>query len=726
MTESTVPEHAETAVSYGAFADGPISGLDYHTATHSGVTDTQGRFRYQPGETVSFSIGGLQLGSAAGASSLTLMDLTEGCVRASREGVIANATANRARFILSLAREADMRDGVDINHAFRQALQGKDDRINFDCSPEEFAQDGIVAELFEALGLRLRSLAEVRNHERRVKAGITVLRNERVPTRDGSYLLADVFHPAYAQPKPVLLRLGIYGKAFHIGSIVDQDDFDASEAREDAWHQDDRDHLPVYVRHAETAGSANPSHWVPRDYVVVWVDGRGIGHTPGKLDPFSKQEAEDYYDAIEWAASQPWSDGNVGLYGASYLGTIQWNVAGLRPPSLKAIAPFASDTDAYRDLAYQGGIFLGDYRRAWYRDFVGVGTKAVGEAVDIIGGMTRHPWDDDFYRSDGPLSADLTRIDVPVLTAVSQVGMLHGRAGCDVFNQIRHPSKQLLVVDDVYFPFFYGDCLPDLELFFDRFLKGKEPKVQPPAVRMIMRTGEGSYEWRDESAWPVPGTEYQSFFLGARSDDEIGVLANEASEPILFAEYSADAVASAPAIPMAVFESAPLETDLELGGHFRANIWISSTSADADLYVSLRVMNDNGEVSYHTRGPANGAPLTWGCLKVSHRALDPERSRPERPWHTHRRQDGLPLTPGDVVKVELELLPATARVAAGSRLRVEMSPVQGGGAIPGWGRDYDDSYHRGACNRVFTGGPFASSIQLPVIPKKQSHAGVVG
>jgi putative CocE/NonD family hydrolase len=93
------------------------------------------------------------------------------------------------------------------------------------------------------------------------------------------------------------------------------------------------------------------------------VGGRGVGRTPGKLNPFSRQEALDYYDAIQWAAEQPWSDGNVGLLGGSYNATIQWNVAALHPPTLKAIAPLASDSDAYRDLAYPGGLLLGNYRR---------------------------------------------------------------------------------------------------------------------------------------------------------------------------------------------------------------------------------------------------------------------------------------------------------------------------------------------------------------------------
>jgi predicted acyl esterase len=168
---------------------------------------------------------------------------------------------------------------------------------------------------------------------------------------------------------------------------------------------------------------------------------------------------------------------------------------------------------------------------------------------------------------------------------------------------------------------------------------------------------------------------------------------------------------------MAVFESAPLDEDVELAGHFRATLWVSSTSPDADFYVALRVMDGEREILYQTRDAASVAPLTWGCLKASHRVLDPVRSTTERPWHTHRREDARPLRPDEVVKVDVEMLVATGRIAAGHRLRIEISPAEGRGTNPDWQRAYDDSYHRKAVNRIFTGGALPSSITIPVVPR---------
>ena len=70
----------------------------------------------------------------------------------------------------------------------------------------------------------------------------------------------------------------------------------------------------------------------------------------------SDQEAEDCYDLIEWAGTQSWSNGKVGMQGVSYLAWTQWRVAALNPPHLAAINPWEGVSDFYREFAYHGGI----------------------------------------------------------------------------------------------------------------------------------------------------------------------------------------------------------------------------------------------------------------------------------------------------------------------------------------------------------------------------------
>ena len=78
---------------------------------------------------------------------------------------------------------------------------------------------------------------------------------------------------------------------------------------------------------------------------------------PGRTDPWSPSESIDFYDAIEWAGRQPWCNGRVGTSGISYFAMTQWLVAGLKPPSLKAMIPWEGAADMYRDFGYHGGIF---------------------------------------------------------------------------------------------------------------------------------------------------------------------------------------------------------------------------------------------------------------------------------------------------------------------------------------------------------------------------------
>ena len=89
------------------------------------------------------------------------------------------------------------------------------------------------------------------------------------------------------------------------------------------------------------------------------------GCSPGKVDPFSPRETKDFYDCIEWAGVQPWSNGKVGLNGISYYGINQWHVATLQPPHLAAMCIWEGCADWYRDMTHHGGI-LCTFWENWY------------------------------------------------------------------------------------------------------------------------------------------------------------------------------------------------------------------------------------------------------------------------------------------------------------------------------------------------------------------------
>jgi putative CocE/NonD family hydrolase len=141
-----------------------------------------------------------------------------------------------------------------------------------------------------------------------------------IPMEDGIILRADVFRPLTEGRYPAIMNLGPYAKG-----LAFQDNF-----YKGSWNR----MISAYPEVAE--GSTNkyqnwevvdPEKWVPDGYVCVRVDSRGAGHSPGQMEVWSPRESKDFYNCIEWAAAQSWSNGKIGLNGISYYAMNQWYVA---------------------------------------------------------------------------------------------------------------------------------------------------------------------------------------------------------------------------------------------------------------------------------------------------------------------------------------------------------------------------------------------------------------
>ncbi len=699
----------------GQLIDAPIPGLRYRTPATEGETGPGGQFTFTDGETVEFFLGQLPLGSAPGAAELTTLDLTPvsaapvSAAGAAAAGLTDPEVTNRARLLHSLA--AAVAAGRLTTGQLAAAAPAAAD---FGKPEADFGAGDAIGVFLARAGIELATPAEARNELRRAAAGIVKDAEVQVPMRDGSYLLADVFRPRAPGRYPVLLRLSVYGRAFGMGSIVTEEDRLASEVREDQWFELPRDGLPGLVRLAENAVSANTSQWVPRGYVCVRVDSRGVGRTPGTLAPFSPQEAQDYYDAIEWAARQAWSDGQVGLYGSSYTGTNQWNVANLQPPALKAMMPWAADGDAYRELAYPGGILAEGYRRNWWSMVTGVSPASPDSGFYDF--LEAHPFDDAAaYGPAGQVGgADYGHITVPVLVAVSQGLYLHARGGFEAFDQLASADKHLVVSPGDYFPFMYHECLDQQFAFFDRHLKGRPADPGAP-VRIAVRTGGDGFTWRDATDWPPPAVTARTYYLDAAD----GALTGTTPPADSTVSWSADPEQRAgQEFAGASFRTAPFDAATDVIGNPRATLHVSSSSTDMDLFVTLRVITPDGTELLYANDPTE--PMTNGSLKVSHRRTDPQRSTARRPWHTHREQDVQPLSPGEIVEIDVEIMGVAARIPAGAQLRLDLHPIERngdplGGRPGGFQRAYDHSYHDGAANQVHTGPSFPSTLTVPVI-----------
>src|SRR5690606_9981966 len=153
-------------------------------------------------------------------------------------------------------------------------------------------------------------------------------------------------------------------------------------------------------------------YWVPRGYAVVVIDKRGNWYSEGKATFLSPEEAEDFYDAIEWAGTQPWSNGKVGSTGVSYLASSQWRVAELNPPHLAAINPWEGWADTYREVAYHGGM-----PDTWFWPYLWDRWGASStEIEDWEAEMKEHPFFDAFWTSK---ASQYERIKVPAFVVAS-------------------------------------------------------------------------------------------------------------------------------------------------------------------------------------------------------------------------------------------------------------------------------------------------------------------
>lgn len=563
-----------------------------------------------------------------------------------------------------------------------------------------------------------------------------------VPVTDGAVLRADVFRPDDHGTYPVLMTFGPYGKG-----LAFQEGFAGMWNRLASQYPDA---LAGSSNKYQVWETVDPEKWVPDGYVVIRVDSRGAGRSAGLLDMFSRQEALDYYDAIEWAGSQPWSSGRVGLLGISYYAVNQWQVAALRPPHLSAICPWEGLTDFYREFSRHGGI-LTRFGEAWaeYQIYTvqhGVGERGArnpnnGELVagpptldgeelranriETMPEAKRRELLDDFHRERTAVVEDIT---VPVLSAANWAHHLHTRGNFDAYERVGSTHKWLEVHGHEHYAEFYTDYGVRLQKrFFGHFLKNEATgwEDQPP-VRLNVRHVDGSFDGRDEQEWPLARTRWTRFHLDART------AALRTSAPDGPGEVAFDACDH----QGTAFWTEPLAEELEITGPSSARIELSSTTSDADVFVTLRVQDRQGlDVTLVSAIDARGL-LAVGWLRASHRELDEQRTRPHRPWHTHTRK--LPLDPGRPVVLDVEIWPTSIVIPAGYRLGVTVSgsdfevpgdgpwpelygiPLRGNGTFV-----HDDPDDRPAgvfdgVTTVYTGRPPGSSLLLPVIPRRAS------
>lgn len=513
---------------------------------------------------------------------------------------------------------------------------------------------------------------------------LTIEKNIRVAMRDGVELATDVYRPAGEGAYPVVMMRLPYDKE----------------------------------QPALLFLSGNILRVAQAGYAVVVQDCRGTYQSDGAFNPYFT-EAEDGADAIAWAAAQPWSSGAVGAMGASYYGATQWLAATQAPPALKAMAPFITTDQYYDKWTYQGGAFQLGFILQWATGTFGLGEVArrlgrgeadvadLGRAIQGADAVTErywhlplcdlpefddiapyvadwiaHPDYDDYWRAIAPRE-QYDKITAPALNFGGWYDIFLGGTLAN-YAAMKDRVPQKLVIGPwvhgynggVYADRNYGmmahdgvaDVTKDQIRWFDHWLKGEDNGVdrEKPVKLFIM----GPDIWREEDDWPLPDTDWQNWHL--RSGDSLSPEA-PGDEPA--DEYRYDPADPAPTVGGASFlpglfvaanagprdqspaqgradvlcyTSAILEHDIEVTGPVKLVLYVRSSAPDTDFTGKLVDVYPDGRALI----------LTDGILRVRYRD---GFEKPEL------------MTPGEVYRLEIDLV-ATANVfRAGHRIRVDVS-----------------------------------------------------
>ncbi len=482
--------------------------------------------------------------------------------------------------------------------------------------------------------------------------------------------------------------------------------------------------------HTRPRDELNHPYFAGHGYASVRVDIRGSGDSEGVLvDEYTPQELDDGVAIIEWLATQPWCDGNVGMIGISWGGFNGLQIAALQPPALKAVVTVCSTDDRYADdVHYMGGCMLVD-NLSW-ASVMFAGNSCPPDPA-VVGDRWRDMWlerlkgsglwlqqwsyhqhRDEFWKH-GSVCEDYSQVQCPVY-AVSGWADGYSNAVFRMLANLDVPRKGLVGPWSHRYPHlgeagpaigFLQECLR----WWDCWLKGKdtgimdEPMLRawmmdsvPPARRYELRPGH----WVGERAWPAPNVTEQRLALGEghladpgenvteteftfTSPLRTGLMAGKwcsyADGPDLSGDQRDDDAGSL------VFDTEPLEEDLEILGAPRIELELAVDRPVAMIAARLGDVRPDGSI---TR-------VTYGLLNLTHRDS-----------HEHPE----PLEPGKRYRVSLALNEVGQMFPAGHRIRLSLSTSYWPVAWPP-----PERVHM----TVWTG---ASTLTLPVRPSQSLDA----
>ena len=487
-------------------------------------------------------------------------------------------------------------------------------------------------------------------------------------------------------------------------------------------------------------------------YAVIVVERPGTGASFGTMDPTMEVGGREAAEIIDWIASRPWCDGNVGMFGDSFQAMIQFAAAAQGRRALKAIMPASSYINGYEAIMYPGGIYnkaFGSFFR-WAVDFMEsdvitpVDGNDGGELLTqaradrraafgsrIIEGTEKFPFRDDvtkdgrlFWKA-GDLYPFIERINASGTAVYLSVGWF------DLFTQDMFLWYENLTVPKrlTVRPIDHSGADksgPDLDYaaealrWFDYWLKGMPNEVMDEASLHYYEMASGRLGgWRSSDRWPVQEAQSVEHFLAApASQSAEGSLETQIAEVARCSEIVVSyatttgtksrwtAVNWARRYPdMTIddakgfsFATAPLASDLVVCGNPVARIWLSTSAPDLDLFVYLEELDSCGRSTY----------ITEGQLRLSHRkTADAPYAHLGLPFRSHLRSDVEPVPTDVPVLAELALLPTCYRFKKGSRVRLALRFADAD--------NFDTPVLTPAPRvRVLTGADHGSALTLPL------------
>lgn len=556
-----------------------------------------------------------------------------------------------------------------------------------------------------------------------------------ITARDGTRLAADIFRPGVNgkptdEKLPVIWTHNRYHRARYFSGNLN------TILNNFGW-------LTTMLRHG---------------YVVVSVDVRGSGASFGTYEgPFSENETQDAYDVTEWLAKQDWSNGNVGMFGVSYLAITQYMAASQKPPHLKAIIPEKAMFDFY-SFGYPGGIFRKDFTVSWSTLTKGLSLVAPAPPVDEDKDRTlykaaqkAHRNNRDVYEMGESLpfrdsvdrvtkqKLNITRSPSSYIKEINESGVaiytiggwydLWPRDALLWFANLKTPQR--LMIGAWYHQMSSEEYdVAERLRWFDYWLKGIDNGItkEPRIWYYTINAPEGK-EWRSTDVFPLPNQKPANFYFQAGKSNSVSsvndgrLTTNAPKSKTAFDTYKVDytttsgkpsrwtngyGVGSAgfryPNLSVndekgLTYTTEILTNDLEVTGHPITHLWISSTATDGDFFVYLEDIDEKGISHY----------VTEGALRASHRKLsEAPFNNLGLPYHRSFAEDLLKLN-GNAVELVFDLHPTSYIFKKGHRLRVTVTCADKDNTLT-------PEINPTPMVKIYRDALKASYIVLPVIP----------